>query len=92
MLVAGRRQHAHQANSIEFAHDTFSVSTSIVNGKPSSTHVEITTGLHLLGQPLGSTSFFCSFFADRLQANLEDSDKLVENIPDPHTTLRLFVQ
>ena len=29
---------------------------------------------------------------DRIQANLEDSAKLTDNVPDPHTTLCLFAQ
>ena len=78
------------SNSIELSLDTFSISTSIVHGKPTSTHVEIITGLYLLGQPPGSTLFARSFFADRLQANMEDSAKLTDSVPEPHTALRLF--
>ena len=80
------------ANSIETALETFSVSTSIVDGKPLSTRVKITTGLCLLGQPLRSTSFARSFFTDRLKANLEDSAKPVKTVPGPHTALRFFTQ
>ena len=78
------------ADSVEKALNTLSIPSSIVDGKPVSTWVEVTTGLRLLRQPLGSTTFAHAFFKDRLQANLEDSTKLTNNIPDPHTALRLF--
>ena len=80
------------ADSVEKALDTFSISSSIVDGKLVSTRDEVTTGLRILGQPLGSTTFSHSFFIDRLKANLEDSTKLTNNVPDPHTALRLFSQ
>ena len=78
------------ADSIEMALGPFSISTSIVNGEAISTLIKITTGLRLLGQPLGSTLFDRSLFLDRPQANVEDSANLVNIVPGPHTALRLF--
>ena len=70
----------------------YSKSTSIINARPVSSRVEVTTGLRLLGQPLGLVTFAKQFFIDRLKANLADSSRLLEVVPDPHTALRLFSQ
>ena len=75
------------ANSVGVTLAIFSISTFIDNGKPVSTHVDITT---CLGQPFVSTSFAHSFFMDRLQANMEDSTKLANSVLGPHTALCLF--
>ena len=65
------------ATTIEAAIAKYSVSTITINNKPISTEVEITTGLCLLGQPLGSTTFARNFFVDRLEANAADSTRLL---------------
>ena len=63
----------------------------VVTGRPWEQQ-RCSTGLRLLGQSLGSTSFVHSFFADHLQANMEDSAKLVDSVSEPHTAIRLFAQ
>ena len=80
------------ATTIKAAIAKYSVSITTINNKAVSTKVEITTGLRLLGQPLGSTMFAKNFFVDRLEANAADSTRLLEAVPDPHTALRMFSQ
>ena len=53
---------------------------------------EVTTGLRLLGQPLGSTAYASSFFEQRLKDNIADATKLLDKVPDLHTALGLFAQ
>ena len=80
------------ADQINAALEKYSKTTTIINNRPVSSKVEITTGLRLLGQPLGSTTFAKDFFASKLEENMADSSRLLDAVPDPHTALRLFSQ
>ena len=81
------------ANSVRQALATFSVSSSIaVDGTKVLSTVEITDGLRILGQPLGSRTYALSFFDARLKENLLDATKLLNTVTDHHTALRLFIQ
>ena len=51
---------------------------------------EVTSGLRLLGQPLGSADFAEKFNAEQLEQNRADMARLLAAVPDRHTAMRLF--
>ncbi len=93
-LPAIEQDYGHAvADSIRQALATYSVSSSIAaDGTTVSSPVEITDGLRILGQPLGSRTYASSFFDARLKENLLDATKLFNTVTDHHTALRLFTQ
>ena len=54
--------------------------------------VEITTGIHLLGAPVGSHTFVEAFLLEAMDRTRTDSVKLHAKITDLQTRLRLFKQ
>ena len=54
--------------------------------------VEVTDGLHLLCQPIGSLTFVKVFFAKKMINNEMDTRKLLSVFSDFHTALCLFGQ
>ena len=54
--------------------------------------VEVTTGLRLLGHPVGSLTFAKSFFAAQIAQAEAGAAKLLEKVPDHQTALCLFAQ
>ena len=93
-LPAIKQDYGHAvADSVRQALATYSVSSSIAaDGTTVSLPVEITDGLRILGQPLGSRTYALSFFNAQLKENLLDATKLFNTITDHHTALRLFIQ
>jgi hypothetical protein len=54
--------------------------------------VEITDGMRIFGQQLGSRTYALSFFAARLEENLFGRLQAFNTVTDHHTALRLFTQ
>ena len=54
--------------------------------------MEVTTGLCLLGQPVGSPDFAAEFNAEHLSTNRAEAARLLAAVLDRHTALRLFTQ
>ena len=52
----------------------------------------VTDGVCLLGQPLGSLTYGCGFYAKKIEENEKDATKLLSVVSDKHTVLRLFAQ
>jgi hypothetical protein len=63
-------------------------STTEVNGL--SVHFEVTDGLRVLGAPVGSLKFCQAFLLKALSKAQSDADKLLSNLEDLQTTLRLY--
>jgi hypothetical protein len=63
-------------------------SVKLVNGNP--TPVEVTDGLHVLGAPIGSTTFAQDFMQTILNNAINDSQKLLSGLDDSQTMMRLF--
>ena len=63
-------------------------STTKVNGLP--IPVEVTDGLRVLGAPVGSLKFCQAFLIKALSNAQSDADKLLVNLDDLQTTLRLY--
>ena len=62
----------------------------LVNGKPKLAPVEVTTGLRLLGQPVGGEAFCITFMKKKLENNIQQCQKLLTTVTDHHTALALF--
>ena len=63
-------------------------STKHVNGE--SQAVEVTDGLRILGTPIGSPTFCHQFLLDSLARARSDSSKLLRNLDDLQTILRIY--
>jgi hypothetical protein len=93
-LPAIKRDYGYAvADSVRQALTTYSISSSIaVDGTTVSSPVEITDGMRILGQPLGSRTYALSFFDAQLKENLLEATKFFNTVTDHHTTLCLFTQ
>ena len=45
-----------------------------------------------MGQPLGSLTYGCGFYAKKIEENEKDATKLLSVVSDKHTALCLFAQ
>jgi hypothetical protein len=93
-LPAIKRDYGYAvADSVRQALTTYSISSSIaVDGTTVLSPVEITDGMRILGQPLGSRTYALSFFDAQLKENLLEATKFFNTVTDHHTTLCLFTQ
>jgi hypothetical protein len=79
------------ADSIQSAIVTFSTKPTPTPSDPTSTSpVEITTGLRVLGQPVGSKQFAKEFFESAISNIEHQVSKLFDSLSDKATILRLF--
>ena len=62
----------------------------LINGKPKLAPVEVTTGLRLLGQPVGGEAFCTTFMKKKLENNIQQCQNLLAVVTDHHTALALF--
>ena len=69
---------------------TYSVKEVTVNRFTTKVSVEVTDGLQLFRQPLGSVDFAKFFFGERLRENEADATKLLVYVSDHHTALYLY--
>ena len=51
---------------------------------------EVTTGLRILGAPIGSDAFCKDFLLQRIDAATKDARKVLDGLSDKHTMLRIF--
>eukprot|EP00956_Cyclotella_meneghiniana_P015018 scaffold22773_cov35-Cyclotella_meneghiniana.AAC.1 len=92
-IPAIRREYGRLiATQIQQAIASFSNTPSPTATNPkATTPVEVTTGLRVLGQPVGSPAFATEFLATAISRVEDQVSHLLTSLEDKHTLMRLFI-
>jgi hypothetical protein len=92
-IPAVRRKYGVDvAESVIDTINEFSVEVVTIDDDEVRRPKEVVDGLRILGHPVGNIDFVERFFAERIEENKAQAQKLLATVTDKHTALRLFLQ